>query len=108
MDYTNPRTNPSNKNNLRIGYIWEYESGGLSALMATTLHVKAVIQGLEKLGHQVRMITYCQGQPCYSDDLVVWKPIKSIERSITFRTFESFIRGIQSRVEFGFFYKIYR
>jgi glycosyltransferase involved in cell wall biosynthesis len=88
---------------LRIGYVWQYKSADLSALSATTLHVKAVIQAFEKRGHQVRMISFYQGQPHWSDDLITWHKIEPKVRGRGFRFIESIVRGIQSRLRLPYF-----
>jgi glycosyltransferase involved in cell wall biosynthesis len=88
---------------LRIGYIWQYPQGDLSKLCATTLHVKAVVRGFEKLGHQVRIIAFKDGQPSWSDDFNTWHTIETVVWSTPLRIFESIVRRIQSQLVLPYF-----
>jgi starch synthase len=88
---------------LKIGYIWQYKTGDLSALSATSLHVEAVIQGFNKRGHRVRIITFHESYPHWSDDLVFWHRIEPINRGAWSRIAESVVRGIQSRLHLPYF-----
>lgn len=92
------------KRPLKIGYIWQYESADLSPVSATALHVKAVVQGFEQRGHQVRMVAIRDGKPHWSDDLENWHPIEfKAGQSRPFRLFESGIRRVQSTLDLPYF-----
>ncbi len=89
---------------MRIGYLWQYNSADLSRLSATVLHVKAVIDGLQKLGHHVQMVTFSNGFHSWSRDMVSWNRIElMLEESSVFLMLESLLRGIQSRLSLPYF-----
>ena len=88
-----------NKRPLKIGYLWHYEDVNMSNVSASVLHVKAVVEGFERLGHQVRLVTFQNGQLQWSDDRVHWQAADLGRcQSRSFRTLESTLRGIQSRL----------
>ncbi|HSH00907.1 MAG TPA: glycosyltransferase family 4 protein [Anaerolineae bacterium] len=60
---------------MNIGYIWQQPAVDFTQTGAPQLHMRGVIHGLQKLGHTVRIITYYQGTPHYSDDFRHWHPI---------------------------------
>lgn len=89
---------------LKIGYLWQYPTVDISRISAPALHVQAVIQGLQRLGHQVRLLTFHQGQIHFTDDLTNWHPVElASTRSFWLRPLEKVVRGIQSRLHLPFF-----
>lgn len=91
------------KRPLRIGYIWQYETANLGVLQATSLHIRAVIDAFKARGHHVRIITFHQRKPHWSDDLKTWHPIEPRIRPWPLRIFESVVRRIQSTLQLPYF-----
>lgn len=90
---------------LRIGYIWQYETADthLSSITAVSLHVRAVINEFEKRDHHVRIVTFYQNQPHWSENLIDWQPVKPVVHKKAFRLLESIWRGFQSRLHLPYF-----
>lgn len=94
---------------LQIGYVWQYEAAENAPVSATMLHVQAVLSGFKRHGHKVRMVTYRQGQPHWSDDLEQWYPIgipsenNSIASQSSISYFERGVRRFQQRLHLPFF-----
>lgn len=57
---------------LKIGYLRQIDTIDLTGVSATALHMKAVISGLARRGHQVRTVTLPDGAYRWSDDLQQW------------------------------------
>jgi glycosyltransferase involved in cell wall biosynthesis len=87
---------------LKIGYLWQSETADMTQLSASVLHIKAVIQHLERRGHTVRMVAIPDRQHRWTDDLAQWTPIDS-PRPWAMRTVESGLRNIQSRFRLPYF-----
>lgn len=89
---------------LKIGYLWQYQTVDMTRISAAVLHVKSVRQALKKRGHQIRLVTFHQGEIQWSDDLVTWHPaeISACQTGLS-RTIESVIRGVQRRLHLPFF-----
>lgn len=85
---------------LSIGYIWQYGTADthLSSITAVSLHMRAVISEFQKLGHHVRIVTFYQNQPHWSDNMIDWHPVEPMVPKNTFRFLERISRGIQSRL----------
>jgi glycosyltransferase involved in cell wall biosynthesis len=90
---------------LRIGYVWQYETADthLSTITAVSLHIRAVINEFEKRGHQVRIVTFYQNEPHWSDNMIDWHPVEPVAHKKAFQLFESILRGFQSRLHLPFF-----
>lgn len=97
----------SQKSSLRIGYLMQNGAPDLSQVSGPQLHTLAVIEGLQKLGHQVRTVATQNGQLMWSDDLQKWRPPSyGLTRNRIFRFFESGIRRVQTELQlpyWGFF-----
>jgi glycosyltransferase involved in cell wall biosynthesis len=89
---------------LKVGYLWQSRSADLSKISATTLHIKAVVEGFERRGHEVRLVTFQNGQARWTPDRINWQRADlGIGQSRLFRSFERIIRGIQSRLRLPYF-----
>lgn len=89
---------------LKIGYLMQADSVPMDEVSGPQLHVKAVADGLRRRGHHVRTVAIQHKQIQWSDDLVKWQPAQFLQsQSVAFRTFESGIRGVQSRLQLPFF-----
>lgn len=93
------------ENRLKIGYIWQYETADehLTKVTATALHIGSVIAAFKKRGHQVRIISFLNKQPHWSDNGVDWHKIEPVKRSRFSKIVESIVRGIQSRLSLPYF-----
>ncbi len=92
-----------NRRPLKIGYLMQADSVQMNKVSGPQLHVKAVVQGFERRGHQVRMVAIQKGRIQWSDDLVNWHPADfGYSESKPFRIVESILRGIQSRLHLPF------
>jgi glycosyltransferase involved in cell wall biosynthesis len=81
----------------RIGYIMQNGAPDLDVVSGPQLHVLAVINGLRKLGHSVRIFANQQKRLGWKDDLQEWmSPQFGWTQSGWFRVIESTIRRIQS------------
>lgn len=88
---------------MNIAYFWQREDTDLDQVSGPVLHVRAVIEGLRQHGHGVRLVTYKDGQPAWSDDLVTWHRVPlRVSTGRGFRLFESSVRGVQSRLQLPF------
>jgi glycosyltransferase involved in cell wall biosynthesis len=95
---------PMNRKELKIGYIWQYESSDLSPVSATALHMRAVVRGFEKRGHTVRIVTIRKWDPFWSENLTNWNPIEPrAGNSRPFLLAESLVRGMQKRLGLPYF-----
>ena len=54
---------------MNVGYLWQIEEAILNE-GTSALHIKAVVDGLQKRGHDVRFVTTPEGVISYSDN---WK-----------------------------------
>jgi len=90
---------------LKIGYIWQSITAdkSLTSVTATALHIRSVIEAFRHRGHQVRIISFFDGQPHWSDDGTSWQKIQPMKKSFVLSAFESVIRGIQSRLNLPYF-----
>lgn len=84
---------------MRIGYVWQYEAGDLSPVSATALHVKAVVQALQRRGHSVQMLTVRQGQAVVSQDLENWTALVPGVDLDHPGMVERGVRSVQSRLQ---------
>lgn len=88
---------------MNIAYIWQREDTDLDQATGPVLHVRAVIDGLRRRGHHVRVAAFHDGRPAWSDDLVTWQ--EALPRGTNarrFRWFESVVRGIQTHLRLPF------
>jgi len=89
---------------LKIGYLMQADSVPMDMVSGPQLHVKAVVQGLQQRGHEVRTVAIQHRQIQWSDDLANWQPAQfRRSESRAFRIAERAIRGIQSRLQLPFF-----
>ena len=92
-----------NKRPLKIGYLMQADSVQMNKNSGPQLHVKAVVEGFKRRGHQVRMVAIQKGRIQWSDDLVKWHPADfSYSESKPFRMVERILRGIQTRLHLPF------
>jgi glycosyltransferase involved in cell wall biosynthesis len=98
---------PPQESSLRIGYLIQNGAPDLSQVSGPQLHTLATIEGLRKLGHQVRTVATQNSQLMWSDDLQKWhSPSCGLTRNRVFRFFESGIRRVQTELQlpyWGFF-----
>jgi hypothetical protein len=100
-----------NQGRLKIGYIMQANAVDMSVVSGAQQHVKAVIGGLEKRGHRVRVVAIQQGQIQWTDDLSEWHSAEfGFSESRLLRLIESPVRAIQSRLQLAFlrFFDSYR
>ena len=89
---------------LRIGYLMQNGAADLGELSGPQLHTLAVINGLKRLGHIVRVVAIQKNHTQWSDDLTEWHPGNyAVTRKVWFRIAESFFRRIQSELKLPFF-----
>lgn len=89
---------------LKLGYLFQYESPDFRKTTATALHMKAIINRFRHRGHQVRMVTYDDKSPVWSDDLTHWQPADiGLCGRRGFKYVESALRGMQTRLSFPYF-----
>lgn len=76
----------------------------LSAVSGPQLHVRAVIGGLQKLGHTVRTVAIQRGKLLWSDDLMNWSipPENGLSQARWFRFMESSLRRTQYELQLPF------
>lgn len=75
----------------------------MSEISGPQQHILAVVKALRARGHHVRMVAIQNGKTLWSDDLVSWEPCRfGFSTSFAFRTFESILRGVQSRLRLPF------
>jgi len=95
--------NHTNQERLKIGYIMQADTPDLSIVSATQLHVKAVVYGFKKRGHQVRMVAIQHYKTQWTEDIQSWHPIESgFSESVPFHLVESAVRGVQARLRLPF------
>ncbi len=88
---------------LKIGYVMQADSVPMDRVSGPQLHVKAVVQGLERRGHHVRTLAIQHNRIQWSDDLTDWQPAQFRQsESRAFRIVERAIRGIQGRLQLPF------
>jgi glycosyltransferase involved in cell wall biosynthesis len=93
----------SNNAALRIGYLMQNGAPDLSAVSGPQLHTAAVVRGLQKLGHQVRIVAIQKNRLGWSDDLCHWlSPQFGWTTAIWFRLIESAVRRIQFELKLPF------
>lgn len=84
---------------MKIGYLMQAGVPNVRQrpLSGPANHVKQVFNELRKLGHQVRLLAYLDGQIWLSDDLEAYKPVANLwlDRGLL-HLFEKGIRRIQS------------
>jgi glycosyltransferase involved in cell wall biosynthesis len=103
--------NRINKKRLKIGYIMQADAPDMSIVSATQLHVKAIVQGFNKIGHHVRLVMIQKGRAQWTEDIHNWYPCElGFSETIPFHLFESTVRGVQSRFRLPFwrFFDSYR
>jgi glycosyltransferase involved in cell wall biosynthesis len=89
---------------LRIGYIMEANSVDMSSASGPQQHVQAVIQGLMKRGHIVRLLAFQKDRLQWTDDLMEWHSAEdAMKLNGFFHFMEKPIRFIQSRFHLPFF-----
>jgi len=89
---------------LKIGYLMQADSVPMDVVSGPQLHVKAIVRGLQRRGHEVRTVAIQHEKIQWSDDLVNWQPAQFQQsESRAFMTVESAIRGVQSRLQLPFF-----
>jgi glycosyltransferase involved in cell wall biosynthesis len=89
-----------NKACLHIGYLMQNGAVDLSQLSGPQLHIKSVIHGLQKRGHQVRTVAYQDSRLLWSDNLEDWKAVSyGFSRSKWFRLIESPLRRLQYEIK---------
>jgi glycogen(starch) synthase len=89
---------------LNIGYIMQANAVDMSIVSGPQLHVEAVVKGLDKRGHNVRMVAIQKGNTLWTDDLLDWHRAEfGFSESKSFHVVESVVRGLQSRLRFPFF-----
>lgn len=96
---------------LKIGYIMQANAADMSTVSGPQLHVKAVFEGLEKRGHQLRMVAIQREQTQWTDDIQRWNPAQfGVTERLPFRVMEKVVRGIQGRLHLPFwrFFDSYR
>lgn len=90
---------------LRIGYLWQSDQFAVGKITATHLHIDAVVDELERRGHDVRMVTSPEGRHSWSDDRQVWhRAPLGITMRRPFRVVESVVRGVQSRLNLPYWH----
>lgn len=89
---------------MRVGYAIQNGAPDLSAVSGPQLHVRAVIGGLQKLGHTVRTVAIQQGKLLWSDDLINWSipPENGPSHARWFRFIESSLRRTQYELQLPF------
>lgn len=92
----------SDRQTLKIGYLWQYESADMDKIAATVLHIKAVTNTLRERGHHVRLITFRNRTIAWTDDGTTWETATPYQPSPTFRLGERLIRGVQGRLKLPF------
>ncbi len=55
---------------LKIGYLMQADSVPMDVVSGPQLHVEAVVQGLQRRGHEVRTVAIQHDRIRWSDDLV--------------------------------------
>lgn len=91
------------KKNLRIGYIMQNGAPDLKRVSGPQLHTTAVVGGLKKQGHLVRMVANQDRRLGWSEDLRNWFPPQyGPTYSRIFRLFESMLRRIQAELKLPF------
>lgn len=91
---------------MQIGYLVQTSPPDMNVVSGPQLHIKAVIQGLEKRSHRVRTFIPHAGTPVWSDDLErnEWHTARyRFSRSFWFRSIESPIRRLQREIHFPYF-----
>jgi len=90
---------------LKIGYLWQSKTAdkSLTSVTATALHIRSVVDAFKKRGHAVRIISFVDRQPHWSDDGITWQKIPPVKRSVALRVIESVVRGIQNRLKLPYF-----
>jgi glycosyltransferase involved in cell wall biosynthesis len=98
-----PAASPDQRR-LKVGYIMQANAADMSTVSGPQLHVKAVVDGLGKRGHQVRMVAIQRDRTLWTDDIQTWHAGEfSWSAHAMFRMVESVVRGVQSRVRAPFF-----
>ena len=86
---------------LRIGYLSQTGSPDMSVISGPQLHVKAVIRGLQRRGHQIRAFMTQKAGAVWSDDVCCpdWKPARNgFSGRRPFRLIESVVRRTQTEL----------
>jgi glycosyltransferase involved in cell wall biosynthesis len=93
------------RRSLKIGYIWQSVTTEkpLTKITATALHMRSVIDAFRKRGHQVRIISFANGQPHWSDDGITWQNIPPAKKPFLLRVIESVVRRVQGRLNLPYF-----
>lgn len=88
---------------LKIGYVMQNDCPEMSEISGPQAHVKAVINGLERRGHRLRVVASQHGRVQVSDDLVTWWPgTGESDGTTAFHVTERLVRGIQRRLHLPF------
>jgi glycosyltransferase involved in cell wall biosynthesis len=88
---------------MRIGFLMQNGVPDLNGGSGPSVHVRAVIQHLQKRGHQVRMIVRDGRMILWTDDLIHYQEIRcNITHSSAFKFIESGLRHVQAALELPF------
>jgi glycosyltransferase involved in cell wall biosynthesis len=89
--------------NLQIGYLMQNGAPDLKRVSGPQLHTTAVVEGLRKQGHLVRMVANQDHRLGWSEDLQNWFPPQyGSTYSRIFKLFESMLRRIQAELKLPF------
>lgn len=84
---------------MKIAYVWQREDIDMRRSSGPVLHVTAIIRALKRRGHHVRLFSFHDGHPGYTDGLSSWQQLVPRATSrIWFRAPERLIRGVQGRL----------
>ncbi|MFN8062094.1 MAG: glycosyltransferase family 4 protein [Vicinamibacterales bacterium] len=88
---------------MRIGYVIQNGAPDFSTISGPQLHTVAVIDGLRRLGHDVRTLANQSYRLGWTDDLTTWQtPTYGFTRSAAFRWSESLLRRLQTELRLPF------
>jgi len=88
---------------LHVGYLMQNGAADLRTVSGPQLHIEAVIKGLQKLGHQVRTVSYQQEKLGWSDNLHEWFPPQwGYTQAKPYRFLESATRRLQAELHLPF------
>ena len=89
---------------MQIGYIMEANSVDMLSASGPQQHVRAVIEGLIKRGHTVRLLAFQDRQLQWTDDLRIWNSAgDAMNMGVLFRFVEKPVRFLQHRLHLPFF-----
>jgi glycosyltransferase involved in cell wall biosynthesis len=88
---------------LKIGYLMQNGAPNLGEVSGPQLHTTAIINGLKKLGHTVRVVAFQKGKLGWSEDILEWQTPRYGPTSNTlFRLIESVVRRLQTELKLPF------